>query len=160
MGGMGGGAASIKSKMNSGHFYGKVIDSVTGQSIPFAAVQLTAPIWDSVSQTMKIKIVAGQLTTDNGEFSLEKLPVMGPMFSPVQYTLQISSIGYKIYTATLSFDISKMAKAAKKMQSAQNNADASNPTAGLESVIDIVDKDLGNIKLRSSSQQLKAVTVN
>jgi len=159
MGGMGGGA-SMKSRMNSGHFYGKVIDSVTGQSIPFAAVQLTAPIWDSVSQTMKIKIVAGQLTTDNGEFSLEKLPVMGPMFSPVQYTLQISSIGYKIYSANLSFDISKMAKAAKKMQAAQNSADASNPTAGLESVIDIVDKDLGNIKLSSSSQQLKTVTVN
>jgi len=160
MGGMGGGSGAMKSQMNSGHFYGKVVDSATGSAIPFAAVQLTAPMWDSASQTMKVKIIAGQLTTDNGEFSLEKLPVMGPMFSPMQYTLQISSIGYNMYTRTLTFDISKMAKAAKKMKAAQSNADMSNPTAGLEGVIDIVDKDLGNIKMSSSSQQLKAVTVS
>jgi len=160
MGGMGGGSGAMKSQMNSGHFYGKVVDSATGSAIPFAAVQLTAPMWDSASQSMKVKIIAGQLTTDNGEFSLEKLPVMGPMFSPMQYTLQISSIGYNMYTRTLTFDISKMAKAAKKMKAAQSNADMSNPTAGLESVIDIVDKDLGNIKMSSSSQQLKAVTVS
>jgi outer membrane receptor protein involved in Fe transport len=157
MGGLGGGA-SMKGRMNSGHFYGKVIDSATGQSIPFAAVQLTGPKWDSVSQTMKTVIIAGQLTGDNGEFSLEKLPVTGPMFTPMQFTLQISSIGYKIYTTTLSFDISKMMSKVKKMQAAQNNS--SDPTAGLEGVIDVVDKDLGNIKLSSSSQQLKAVTIS
>ncbi|HSY75623.1 MAG TPA: outer membrane beta-barrel family protein, partial [Bacteroidia bacterium] len=157
MGGMGGGA-SMKGRMNSGHFYGKVIDSATGQSIPFAAVQLTGPKWDSVSQTMKTVVIAGQLTGDNGEFSLEKLPVTGPMYTPMQFTLQISSIGYKVYTTTLSFDISKMMAKVKKMQAAQNNS--SDPTAGLEGVIDVVDKDLGNIKLSSSSQQLKAVTVS
>ncbi|HXP51969.1 MAG TPA: TonB-dependent receptor plug domain-containing protein, partial [Bacteroidia bacterium] len=160
MGGFGGG--SMKGKMNSGHFYGKVVDSATGQSIPFAAVQLTGPKWDSVSQTMKTVIIAGQLTTDNGEFSLEKLPIAGPMFSPIQYTLQISSMGYNIYTRTVTFDLSKMMAKAKKMQAAQSQ-NSDNPMAalsGVEGLIDVVDKDLGNIKLVSTAQNLKAVTVS
>ncbi|MGP8215400.1 MAG: TonB-dependent receptor domain-containing protein [Bacteroidia bacterium] len=157
--GGGGGGSAMKSRMNSGHFYGKVVDSATGQSIPFAAVQLTGPKWDSVSKTLKTAIIAGQLTTEKGEFSLEKIPVAGPMFTPIQYTLQISSIGYKVYTKTISFDLSKMMQKVKKMQAAQSG-DNSNPTAGLEGVIDIVDKDLGNIKLSSTAQQLKAVTIS
>ncbi len=158
MGGFSG--SSMKSRLNSGHFYGKVIDSATGQSIPFAAVQLTGPKWDSASQTMKTVIIAGQLTTDNGDFSLEKLPVSGPMFTPITYTLQITSIGYNIYTKTLSFDLSTMMAKAKKMQAAQANNNSGDPTAGLEGVIDVVDKDLGNIKLGTTTHQLKAVTVN
>ena len=156
MGGMGG----AMGKMNAGHFYGKVVDSATGAGIPFASVQLTGPKWDSVSQTMKTVIYAGQLTDDNGQFSLEKLPVMGPMFTPLQYTLQITAMGYSVYTKTLSFDISKMAQKMKKAKAAQANADMSNPTAGLEGVIDIVDKDLGNIKLSVTAQALKTVTVS
>jgi len=161
MGGFGGGGGSsaMKGAMNSGHFYGKVVDSATGQVIPFAAVQLTGPKWDSASQTMKTVIIAGQLTTDNGEFSLEKLPVAGPMFTPIKYTLQISSMGYNVYSRTVSFDLSQMMAKRKKMMAAQGG-DNSNPMAGVEGLIDIVDKDLGNIKLSSTSHQLGTVTVS
>lgn len=159
-GGGGGGAAAMKSRLNSGHFYGKVVDSATGQAIPFAAVQLTGPKWDSVSKTMKTAIIAGQLTGDNGEFSLEKLPVAGAMFSPIQYTLQISSMGYNMYTHTVSFDLSKMMSQMKKLQAAQSQNSNGDPMAGLEGIIDIVDKDLGNIKLSSTAHSLGTVTVS
>ncbi len=154
-----GGGSAMKGAMNSGHFYGKVVDSITGQVIPFAAVQLTGPKWDSVSKTMKTVVIAGQLTGDNGEFSLEKLPVAGPMFTPIKYTLQISSMGYNVYTSTVTFDLSQMMAKRKKMMAAQGG-DNSNPMAGIEGLIDIVDKDLGNIKLSSTSHQLGTVTVS
>src|SRR6185312_1676956 len=75
--GGGGGGGGMRGRMNAGHFYGKVIDSATGTSVPFAAVQLTGPKWDTVSQSMKNVTYSGQLTGYNGEFSLEKLPVAG-----------------------------------------------------------------------------------
>src|SRR5580658_6494312 len=96
MGGMGGGKGGAKAKV--GHFYGKVIDSVTGKSVPFAPIQISGPQWDSVSKSLKTVPLAGQLTGDNGEFSFEKLPVMG------QFTIQINAMGYKPYTLTCSFD--------------------------------------------------------
>ncbi|HTB07175.1 MAG TPA: TonB-dependent receptor [Bacteroidia bacterium] len=152
MGGMmGGGGGSWKSQTNVGHFYGKVLDSVTHNPIPFAAVQLTGQKWDSASQSFKSVVVAGQLTGDNGEFSLEKLSVLG------DYTLQISAIGFKIYTKKLSFNMNKLMKQGQKMQSAGANGGDINSAVSL---INAVDKDLGNILLSSDATTLKTVTVD
>src|SRR5581483_7286413 len=107
MGGMGGGG--WKGPTNVGHFYGKVIDSITGKAVPFAAVQLSGQKWDTVSKSMKQAVLAGQLTGDNGEFSMEKLPVMGP------FTLEISTIGYQPYKKTVYFNLGKLMNGAKKM---------------------------------------------
>lgn len=154
---MGGGMGAMKGKMNAGHFYGKVIDSATGQPVPFASVQLTAQVWDSASQSFKTKIIAGQLTGDNGEFSLENLPIMNGMM-PMQYTLAITFMGYNTYSRALSFDLSQMGKKLKKAQTSQSSS--SNPAASYEGVIDVIDRDLGNIKLSSTSHTLSTVTVS
>ena len=149
-GGMGGGYKGAKAKV--GHFYGKVIDSVTGKSVPFAPIQISGPQWDSVSKSLKIVPLEGQLTGDNGEFSFEKLPVMG------QFTIQINALGYKPYTISCSFDMSKLMKNGKKLSQAGNS---DNPDLNsMSSLINAVDKDLGNIKLSPDATQIKAVTVN
>lgn len=145
-GGFGRGGANV------GHFYGKVIDSATGKAVPFAAVQISGPKWDTVTHSMKVMVLAGQLTGDNGEFSLDKLPIMGP------FTLQISSIGYKPFTKTVAFDLKKLMNGAKKMKSAQSNDNGD--MSSVTNMINAIDKDLGNLRLIPDATELKAVTVD
>ena len=148
IGGMGSGMKGAKSKI--GHFYGKVVDSVTGKAIPFAAIQISGPQWDSVSKTNKTVALAGQLTGDNGQFSFDKLPVMG------NFTLQINAMGYNNYSQTVFFDIGKLMKNGKKLSQSGDNTDPSS----MLSLLDAIDKDLGNIKISPDATTLKAVTVN
>ncbi len=149
-GGMGGMKGAGKAKV--GHFYGKVVDSLTGKSVPFAPIQISGPQWDSVKKTMITVPLQGMLTGDNGEFSFDKLPVIG------QFTIQINAMGYKPYSITASFDMSKLMKAGQKMQS-QSNGDMPNMSS-IESLVNAIDKDLGNIKITPDATQIKAVTVN
>src|SRR4030095_7518203 len=76
-------------QMNAGRFYGKVIDASTGKGIEFAPVQLFQSRLDSTTNSMKNKLVSGALTESNGDFSIDKLPVLG------EYTIKISSFGYR-----------------------------------------------------------------
>jgi outer membrane receptor protein involved in Fe transport len=149
MGGMG----FSKAQSNVGHFYGKVVDSATGKAIPFAAVQLSGPKWDSASQSMKNGVIAGQLTGDNGEFSMEKLPVMGP------FLIEISSIGYQTFRKTISFNLAKLMKGGQKLKSQSSDGSDINMSA-VENMVNAVDRDLGNIRLVPDATQLKTVTVD
>ena len=152
MGGMGGSFKGGGAKAKVGHFYGKVIDSITGKAVPFAAIQISGPQWDSISHSLKTVALQGMLTGDNGQFSFEKLPVMG------QFTIQINALGYRNYSETVSFDLTKLMKNGKKIQS-QANSD--NPDFNsMSSIINAIDKDLGNIKVAPDATQIKAVTVN
>ena len=49
--------------MNMGHFYGKIIDSVSNKPIDAASVQLIQNKFDTVTKIRKDVIVAGMLTT-------------------------------------------------------------------------------------------------
>jgi outer membrane receptor protein involved in Fe transport len=136
--GRGNGAPS-PAQMNIGRFYGKVIDESTGKGIGYASVQLSAMRYDSTARAMREKIVAGQLTEPNGDFSLSNLPIMGT------YTLKISYLGYASKEIKVSFDLSGLNRT---------------PGGGFDlSAINLIDKDLGNIPLAASSQLLKEVTV-
>ncbi len=136
-GGSGGNGAG-----NIGHFYGKVIDSTTGKAVSYAVVELTANLWDTATKSMKPKIIAGQICGDNGEFSLEHLPIMGKM------TLKITFIGYQDYIKPVSFsiDFTKIKK-------------ISSGTPDYSSMINMVDVDLGNIRIKPSPTQLQQVTI-
>jgi len=137
-GGMGGGGAASK----VGHFYGKVIDSVTGKAVPYAVVELMGTKWDSVSKTRIPAVIAGQVCGANGEFSLEQLPIMGKM------TLKITFIGYQDYTRPVSFNID-FTKIKKTISG----------TPDYSAMANMVDKDLGNIAIKPSLTQLNTVTI-
>ncbi|MFN8243108.1 MAG: TonB-dependent receptor [Ferruginibacter sp.] len=136
--GMGRGQAGGQG-MNVGHFYGKLVDSISNKPIDAASVQLIQSKFDTATKKRKDVVVAGMLTGKNGEFSLENLPVMA------QYKLKISAIGYKPIERKLAFQLNMAG-----MRS--NNGDMSG-------MLNAVDKDLGNIKMEIDAQLLQGVTV-
>ncbi len=135
--------------MSAGHFYGKVVDSKTNKGLEAVSVQLTGNKFDTASKSMKPFIYATVLTQPNGDFSLENLPVFG------NFTLKISSVGYKNYTQQISFNI-KM----PQQNNANNTAATGDNTIDrAQQMIAMIDKDLGNIKLEEDANTLAAVTV-
>lgn len=136
-GGRPGAGQGNAAQFNIGRFYGKVVDE-NKKPLPYATVQLTGMRFDSASRSMQEKIIAGQLAEENGDFSLENLPVRG------QFTLKISYMGYENYEQKVAFDV--------KMP-------AGNGGGGINNLAAKVDKDLGNIMLKVSAQVLKEVTV-
>src|ERR1051325_9438333 len=104
-GGGGGNWKEMGERLKVGHFYGKIIDSTTSKPVEFASVQLRGSTFDTVTKQMKKDVVvAGQLTEANGDFSLEKINVMG------KFVLKVSALGYIPREIPLSFniDLSKM----------------------------------------------------
>ena len=123
--------------MNMGHFYGKIIDATTNKPIEAASVQLYQTKLDSATKKRKEVIVAGMLTTKKGEFSLENLAVL------TSYKLKITAIGYKDIEQKAFFDM---------------NSGGGKP-GDYTSMMNAVDKDLGNIKLETDAKQMAGVTV-
>ncbi|MCA0238856.1 MAG: outer membrane beta-barrel protein [Bacteroidetes bacterium] len=139
------------SKMNIGHFYGKVVDE-SGKGVGYATVQLSGKKFDPATRALKDTLWAGQLTRDNGDFSLEKLPVVG------EYTLVISFLGYAEVRQTVSFGIKPPAPGSKPGAGAppQGGMPAGGfPGGGAANF----EKDLGNIKLTEGITALKEITV-
>ncbi len=133
----GGGMRGGGQGMNIGHFYGKVEDAGTHKPVEAASIQLLQNKFDSATKKKKDVIVSGMLTDKKGEFSLENLAVMG------NYRLRITAIGYKPIEQKVAFDLN---------MGAARNGDMS-------SMLNAVDKDLGNIQLEIDAQQLQEVTV-
>lgn len=123
--------------MNLGHFYGKVLESVSNKPLEAASVLLTQNKFDTVTKKRKDVVIAGMLTDKKGEFSLENLNIMG------QYKLRITAIGFKPYEEKVSFQLN--------MNAARNG--------DMSSMLSAVDKDLGNLSLSPDPQQLENVTV-
>jgi outer membrane receptor protein involved in Fe transport len=174
-GGMGGGMGQ------SGRFYGKIVDAAGGKPVPAASIQLVSSKFNMAQRKMTDTILTGQLTPNNGDFSLENIPLMG------DYKLVISAIGYKPYTQKVSFltkeQQDKLAKAFMEMgaqRKQQAKTDSANktkaPAAGssntnmmaimksvfgndMSAMMNMGDKDLGNIKLEMDAKELQNVVV-
>ena len=123
--------------MNVGHFYGKIVDAATNKAIDAASVQLIQNKLDSATKKRTDVVVSGMLTDKKGEFSLENLAVLA------SYKLKITAIGYKAIEQKAVFDM---------------NIGAAKP-GDFTSMINAVDKDLGNIKMQLDAQQLEEVTI-
>lgn len=126
-GGRPGGGASL-----TGRFYGKVVEAKSGKPIEYASVQLIQNRMDSATKKRKEVVVAGMLTRNNGEFSLENVPAMGSS------KLRITVVGYKSFEQTISFDLK--------------------PGGGAD-MMSALDKDLGNVKIEFEEKVLDNVTV-
>ncbi|WP_153800408.1 TonB-dependent receptor [Foetidibacter luteolus] len=126
----GGGAAA-----NIGHIYGKVVDSA-GKPVAEASVILLQNKLDTATKKKKDVLLKGLTTKSNGEFSLEELPMFGPL------KLKISAVGFKDVEQTISF------------------MPAGGPKpGGTGGGMPSFDKDLGNIKLSADANVLQGVTV-
>jgi outer membrane receptor protein involved in Fe transport len=118
-----------------GRLYGKIVDA-SNKGIEAASVTLVTSKLDSATKKPKEVIVGGMLTSKDGDFSLENIPLFG------RYKLRVSGIGYKQYEAQTGFDL-------------PNRNAMSDPSA----MLGALDKDLGNIKLQVDDKILSGITV-
>src|SRR5437016_581756 len=96
----GGGSGMGKGmNMNMGHFYGKVVDSISGKPVEYAAVQLFGNKYDTASKANKYTVITGCISKGNGDFSLENLPVFG------EFDLKITAMGYTEISQKIKFNI-------------------------------------------------------
>lgn len=131
------GGAMQGGKMPSGRFYGKVIDG-QGHGVGYATIELYKTVTDPATKEKKEELVTGQITSDNGDFSLEDVPAMG------RYTMKISFIGFTEISQSVSFlNPGYEPKPGERPSMADMN----------------LDKDLGNIALTVESEFLSEVTV-
>ena len=126
--------ATAKAMFNSGHVYGKIVDS-TNKAISDVSVVLLQKKFDTASKKMKDVLLKGLVTKTKGEFDFDELPIQIPL------TMKISATGYKTVVQNISFLPS-------------GNVNGQKP-AGMPSF----DKDLGNIKLAEQVTTLKDVVV-
>ncbi len=122
---------------NIGRFYGKVVDD-KGKGIGYATVELYGMQVDTVTRQPKETLLAGQITADNGDFSLENLPVMG------EFTLRVSFLGYADATQKVSFGLTPPAPGQRPDMAAMAAK---------------LDQDLGNITLSVTASTLQEVVV-
>lgn len=94
-GGRPGGGAPAGGFSMKGRLYGKIVDE-NGAGVSYAAVQVWSVSRDSSGQVTE-KLVTGQLSEANGDFSLSDIPVQG------RYELRISLLGYAATTQPVSF---------------------------------------------------------
>ncbi|MCB0845277.1 MAG: TonB-dependent receptor, partial [Bacteroidetes bacterium] len=154
----GGGRPGGGQPMNIGRFYGKVIDE-EGKGVGFASVQLWGMKFDTLTKERKDVLLAGQLTAENGDFSLEKLPVFGPM------TLKISVLGYASYEQKVAFmEQGQGQNGGSKKSDTDSGSDSDEPQGrpgGFSGGMGMgnFDKDLGNIQLTAESVTLDEVRI-
>src|SRR5260221_12610747 len=132
---------------NIGHIYGKITDSAD-KAIGEVSVLLLQNKYDAKTKTNKDVLLKGMTTKNNGEFNLDGLPMFGKL------KLKISATGYIPYEQEISFQM-KMPAAG----GAKPNADPSEQMANMSKALNAIDKDLGNIKLKSDYKQLQGVVV-
>src|ERR1700712_3645346 len=96
-GGGRGGAGGAGGGMPNGKFYGKIVDSKTNKPIDAVSVQLVTAKFDRVTKARKDTVINGQLTSKNGDFTLENVPIMG------DYRLKVTAIGFKTIEQKVSF---------------------------------------------------------
>lgn len=121
--------------MNMGHFYGKVVDAKNNKPLEAASIQLTQNRMDTATKKRRDMVIAALLTDKKGEFSIDKLPVLG------SFKLSITAIGFSEFDEKISFNL--------KMS----------PGADMSQMLNAVDKDLGNIKMTPNEEQLAGVVV-
>jgi ferric enterobactin receptor len=131
-----------------GHFYGKIMSDSLGKPIDGASVALLQNRFDSVSKKRKDILIGALITHTSGDFSFENLPMFG------SYKLKISAMGYKNYESTVSFQMRVPSGSTPNV-----NGDASQAMSNMSSMLNGIDRDLGNIKLATDIQQLETVTV-
>lgn len=120
---------------NMGHFYGKIVDA-SNKGVDGITLQLKGTKFDPATKKSSETILGTMLSAANGDFSFENLPIMG------NFKLIVSGVGYKKLEKPLSFNL--------KMGAGQN----------MQDMLAMVDKDLGNIKIETSTEDLKTVTVS
>jgi outer membrane receptor protein involved in Fe transport len=141
------GGGGNSQNMNIGHMYGKLVDSKTNKGLESVTVQLLGNKFDTATKKMKEVILTTMITKANGDFSFDNLSLFG------NFKMKASALGYKAQEKALSFGI-------KMPQGGGANASGGGQAGGgMQQLIGMADKDLGNIKMETDATDLGNVTV-
>ena len=135
------GAIGKGAAMNVGHLYGKITEEKSKKGIDGATIQLIGSKFDTVTKKQTEITIKALISKANGDYSLENLPVFG------HFKLRISAIGFKPIEQKVSFDLN-MPKPGEAPSG-----------GGMQQMLGMVDKDLGNIKMIVDASVLADVTV-
>jgi outer membrane receptor protein involved in Fe transport len=122
--------------LNAGHIYGKIVDAKTNKGLDGASLLLVGNRMDSATRKMVQYTVKAGVSLPNGDFDFDQLPIRG------QLILKVSAIGYKDVTQTINFG--------GRPQGGDNS---------IENMMNMIDRDLGNIKMVEDPSNLGTVTV-
>ena len=150
-----GGNSDRREQMKIGRFYGKVVDE-DGKGIGFAAIQLFGQEFDRETKTLKEVLIAGQITEDNGDFSLEKLPIFG------DFTLKVSILGYADFEKQVTFGMKRPERGQGKPSAGQGRPGGGAYRGGggfNPGAMDKFDVDLGNIVMATDAETLDEIVV-
>ena len=128
-----------------GHVYGKVTDA-SGKPVSGASVLVLQNRFDTATKKMKEVLVKGAASENNGDFSLDELPIFGNL------DLRISATGYAFFQQIFSF-------VTRKANGDSTHKPASGMPGPPANMPQSFDKDLGKIKLATDVKQLQGVTV-
>lgn len=128
---------------NSGHVYGKIVDTA-GKPVGEVSVMILQSVVDSSGKKGKSKLLKGLVTGNNGEFTVEDLPVRGPL------VISISATGYAAVEKTVSFTPTGMSGGRPTGGAVNGKTAGGGPS---------FDKDLGKIVLKAKATDLQEVTV-
>lgn len=132
---------------NIGHIYGKVVDNL-GKGISGASVLILQNKFDTATQKSKYVLYKGAVTSANGEFNFEDLPVANQM------NVNISATGFASYTKAVSF-----LPAFNLSADMKNGVPASGKPAAITDMSSMFEKDLGKIELQKEVKQLSEIVV-
>lgn len=124
--------------LNIGHLFGKIKDSKTGKNIGGASVLLVKKSKNAKTLQEQEKQIKISISEDNGDFSLENIPLFGDMI------IRITAVGYKQYEKSVNFGLG--------IQPQGKSSDMS-------SLMEKAENDLGNIKLSPDAGNLGTVVV-
>ncbi|HTN46699.1 MAG TPA: TonB-dependent receptor [Flavipsychrobacter sp.] len=129
-----------------GKLYGKLVDDKSGKPVSNAHVDLL-----QIQNGKKVLLQTLQSDT-NGDFSFYNL-------SPTaQYELVVSSPGHRIFRQEAGFDMAALMKANSKSKGFPGSEQAS-IAEGSTTLLNAVNKDLGNIHISPNEQNLKEITI-
>jgi outer membrane receptor protein involved in Fe transport len=140
------GRAGNFTSMNAGHIYGKIVDAKTNKAIDAASLQLTGNRFDTATRKMVTYTIRAGITQPNGDFDFDQVPVMGKL------TLRVSAIGYLESTQTIDFGFGGS-------RGANRPAGSGDQGSNMQNLMNMIDRDLGNIKLTPTEGTLENVTV-
>lgn len=127
--------------LNIGHLYGKVLSNKTGKALKGATVQLLDSVYNKNTHKVSEKVLKIVVSENNGDFSLENVPLIG------NFTLRVSSEGYKVMNTNLNFGMRRPTSAAAAQK------------PDIASLMSHAEQDLGNIKLDIDAGYLGTVVV-
>lgn len=147
----GAGRAGNFTSLNAGHIYGKVVDAKTNRGLDGASLQLIGNRFDSVNKKMVLYTLRAGITQPNGDFDFDQLPVFGKL------TLRVTAIGYKDVSQTIDFGFGGGRRGSAN--GSQAPATSGDPSSAMQNMMNMIDRDLGNIKLEPAETNLENVTV-